>query len=151
VEHSEGDDDTTAESEFGCGDIARVDAIIENMIFCSRAATPAAVLFPPPPATFPTTTDKVSALAHTMLILKHSPPSLFVQFPIEPNRATVKKSRKFLYNFVVIAMFRSSFCVQPLTLSLDRRKNCFATRARRVFPHKTQGSKPKQRSSHFSR
>jgi len=76
VEHSEGDDDTTAERELGCGDIARVDAIIENMIFCSRAATPAAVLFP-------TTTDKVSALAHTMLILKHSPPSLFVQFPIQ--------------------------------------------------------------------
>jgi hypothetical protein len=85
VEHSEGDDDTTAESELGCGDIARVDAIIENMIFCSRAATPAAVLFPPPPppATFPTTTEKGSALAHTMLILKHSPPSVFVQFPIE--------------------------------------------------------------------
>jgi hypothetical protein len=79
VEQSEGDDDTTAESEFGCGDIARVDAIIEKNIFRSRAA----VLFPPPPATFPTTTDKGSALAHTMLILKHSPPSLFVQFPIE--------------------------------------------------------------------
>jgi hypothetical protein len=129
VEHSEGDDDTTAESEFGCGDIARVDAIIENMIFCSRAATPAAVLFPPPPpppATFPTTTDKVSALAYTMLILKHSPPSLIVQFPIEQQK---KKSQEFFYKFVVIAIFRSTFCVQTLTVSLDRRKNCFATRA----------------------